>query len=134
MVRAVCVDPQRTAEIYPSIAALIEAAYAAADEFVPENIIEWMSSGHVLLWLAVDDSETPLAAVTTELWKRPSGLVCKIVACGGVGLKRWLPLLRAIEDYAAAEGCSKILIEGRPGWVRLLTDYAPVRVAIERRI
>jgi hypothetical protein len=32
-------------------------------------------------------------------------------------MKRWLPLIDGIETYARAEGCTRVRIFGRKGWL-----------------
>lgn len=38
-------------------------------------------------------------------------------------MKRWLPLIDQIEIYARAEGCRRVRIFGRKGWLRALEGF-----------
>jgi hypothetical protein len=60
--------------------------------------------------------------------------VCVIIACGGIDMPRWLPLIEGIEKYARAEGCAAVRIVGRKGWARVLPDYRVHRVVLERKL
>jgi hypothetical protein len=60
--------------------------------------------------------------------------VCVLTACGGDDMRRWLGLLGGIEDYAKAEGCSRVRIFGRKGWVRVLEHYRIRNVILEREL
>jgi hypothetical protein len=52
-----------------------------------------------------------------------------LMGAGGSEAKQWVaPLYRAICDLAAAEGCDRVLIVGRPGWRRLLVPLGARRV------
>jgi hypothetical protein len=55
-------------------------------------------------------------------------------ACGGSNSKEWLPLLAGLERYAKAEDCKAMRIFGRRGWERLLPDYKPARILLEKEL
>ncbi|VIO77386.1 hypothetical protein [Bradyrhizobium ivorense] len=88
-------------------------------------------SGRSLLWLAWD-ALTIQAAAATVLINSEVGKVCVITACGGVGMKRWLPLLDGIEAYARDEGCKRVRIYGRKGWMRVLEGYREKHVILDK--
>jgi hypothetical protein len=119
----VCVSPALTAMAYPHAAALIERAYAASDEFVPDDLPQQFADGLTLLWLEVEDQRAIRAAMTSTLLRRPSGLQCKLVACGGEMMPLWVTHIAQIEDYARGEGCVKVYVDGRRGWERVLSPH-----------
>jgi hypothetical protein len=45
-----------------------------------------------------------------------------------------LPLLAGLERYAKSENCQTMRIFGRRGWERLLPDYAPARVLLQKEL
>lgn len=49
---------------------------------------------------------------------------CWVLAVGGSGARAWRHTLREIEAGAAGLGCATVEFVGRPGWARLLPDYA----------
>jgi hypothetical protein len=104
-----------------------------ADEDVPPDLIDNLRSGHRQLWVAWDGSKV-LAAAITRINVQRSGLACQIAACGGTEGERWMHLISRIEDWARAEGCRKVVIEGRPGWERVFPAYKRVRVVLEREL
>jgi len=63
------------------------------------------------------------AAVATALVDTEAGRVCVITLCAGHDMRRWLPLLAGIEAYAKAEGCRRLRIFGRKGWLQLLDGF-----------
>lgn len=132
VVEAVCVPPDRVNEIWPHVAGMIDKAYAAGDEIMPDLSGEFRS-GAMLLWVAADGGKI-LAAATTRLLKARSGLVCKIIACGGSGLHRWKSLHAAIEKYARAEGCVDMLIIGRDGWAGVFPEYRKVSAVMRKKL
>lgn len=133
-VRLMAVDPKRVTEIWPAARPLIEKAYKDGDQEVPPNVLADLRCGKRLLWLAVDENENIIAAMLTQLFKMVSGKMCKMQECGGARMKEWKHLRRRIEDYARAEGCYKVLVEGREGWKRIMPDYDQVAVVLEKRL
>ncbi len=55
-------------------------------------------------------------------------------ACGGEDMGKWIHLLRNIEARAKVDGCHAVRIIGREGWIRMLTNYRPRRVVLEKDI
>ena len=99
----------------------------------PELILYRATTRQCDLW-AVYASDAPLpllaAAATAQ-----RGSLMTIEALGGREMKRWLrPALREFERLAKANGITEVEIEGRRAWQRLLPDYAPVRVAMRKKL
>lgn len=131
--QAYCVPRENCAEVWPGVAKMIEEAYKFADENVPPDTLDQLRSGHRQLWI-VWDGRTVLSAALTRINVQRSGLACQIAACGGTQGDRWIHLIKRIEDWAKAEGCRKMVIEGRMGWERKLLGYHRVRVVLEREL
>jgi hypothetical protein len=110
---------------------MIERAYAETDLFMPD-VVAWLKAGSGLLWIAADENNRILMALTTSLEQRPSGLSCRLVANGGSDLDQWKGLMPNIEEYARSQGCTKIVFDGRQGWARVFTDFAVKKVTLER--
>lgn len=126
-----CIPPDKVRAIWPRILPMVEAAYLAVDEFAPPDLLDWLVAGKGLLWIAVLDGSV-VAALTTSLVKKPSGLACRMVSCGGSDMDRWLDRESQIVEYARGEGCVKVTAEGRLGWSRILPGYEATRVFLEK--
>lgn len=133
-VQIIAVDPKRAGEIWPAAEPFIVSAYKDSDQDVPANILADLRSARRVLWLAVDETETIIAAMLTQLFPMASGKMCRMQECGGERMQEWKHLRRRIEDYARDEGCDRVMLEGRPGWQRMLPDYAQVGVVLEKRL
>jgi hypothetical protein len=92
-----------------------------------------IQSGDALAWIAWNGLVIKAAAVT-QLSTIHGERFCTIVACGGQRRNEWLSLLADLERYAMAEGCKAMRIFGRRGWERLLPDYKPARVILEKEL
>jgi hypothetical protein len=140
--RLVCVPPDQAAAVWPHVRALIHAAMRRGGLSSFRPVEASVLAGDALLWLAIareDGRERPdedgvriQAAAVTELHATEWRKVCVLVACGGTGMRAWLPLLEGIEAYARAAGCAAVRIMGRKGWVRLLRDYRAKRIVLEK--
>lgn len=133
-VELIAVDPARVEKIWHAARPLIENAYKDSDQNIPFNILHDLTKGRRLLWLAVDEKETIIAAMLTQLFEMASGKMCKMQECGGERMQEWKHLRARVEDYARAEGCTRVLVEGRPGWERIMPDYERVAVVLEKRL
>jgi hypothetical protein len=89
-------------------------------------------TGMQLVWLAWDGKEI-MAVATTQLVK-PRNKVCVLTACAGRDRDQWLPLFAKIEQYAKDEGCTKMRIYGRKGWIRVLDGYYVEHVILEKAL
>jgi hypothetical protein len=129
----VCVDPARVHEIWPHVAPLVARAMRRGGMGAFPDVERGVREGRALLWLAWDGKDI-LAAAVTQLDLVDGVKLCTIVACGGQGFARFGPLIRGLERYAEAEGCTRMRICGRKGWARLLPDYRIQRVIIEKEL
>lgn len=130
--KLLCVDPLGVRHAWPHVKALIDRAYAEVDSEIPADLFNRLCDGRALLWMVYDDA-TIVYAFVTELYVRRSGTkVCRLVAGAGARMDEWLHLQSEVEAYARAEGCAKIVAEGRAGWQRALTGYKEIRRVIEK--
>lgn len=126
-----CVGPDELDAAWQIARPFIESGYSALDEFMPEDMLEWLRAGKGLLWLAVEGGRVH-AALTTSLEKRPSGLSLRMVSSGGDNLPLMLECEKVLVEYARREGCVKITAEGRNGWARTLPGFRRTRVHLEK--
>lgn len=131
----VCVEPGLTTRFWPMVRDMIDRSYAASDCETPPDLLAELMAGRKLLWIAIDTKDTIVAAMITAMWSmRGGGRMLKMHECGGERLEEWKHLRAEIEQYAKAEGCDRVMIEGRPGWSRLMPDYKLTAVILEKRI
>ncbi|MGY4159038.1 hypothetical protein ACVINW_004880 [Bradyrhizobium sp. USDA 4461] len=129
----VCVPPWHVRTIWPHAIPLLRPACRRTTLNAFVDIETDILTGRGLLWLAWD-GKAIAAAATTVLINSDIGKVCVITACGGTGMMRWLPLLEGIEAYAREEGCVRVRIYGRKGWLRVLDGYREKHVIMDKEI
>ena len=129
----VCVDPGCVRAIWPHVTPLLKAACRRTRLNPFEDIEADVLSGRSLLWLAWSGCAVEAAAATV-LINSEIGKVCIITVCGGAGMRRWLPLLDQIEAYAKREGCVRVRIYGRRGWLRVLDGYAQKHIIMDKEL
>lgn len=129
----ICVDPQQVQEIWPHAAPLLKAACRRTRLNAFEDIEADILSSRSLLWLAWNGRAVEAAAATV-LINSEAGKVCIITVCGGTNMNRWLPLLGQIEAYARREGCVRVRIYGRRGWLRVLSGYHATHLIMDKPI
>ena len=128
------VIPDKVHSVWADVVALIDAAYAQADERIPSDILDQIAQRKMILWVGVGERGQIIVAATTVLFQARSGLVCRIVGCGGTEPNKWKDSVRHLETYAKAEGCCKMQIDGRLGWTRVLEGYEVARHILEKVI
>ena len=98
-----------------------------------EDIEADILAGRSLLWVAWNGRAIESAAATI-LINSEAGKVCIITVCGGSDMKRWLPLIGQIESYARREGCARVRIYGRKGWLRVLDGYEQEHIIMDKEL
>lgn len=132
-VKAVCVDPARVSEVWPSVAPWIRTAIERGRLASFDVIERDVRDGRSFLWLVWDGNEV-MAAAVTELSLDGEDKICTIVACGGHDMERWGFLIGELEQFAMKEGCKAMRIYGRQGWKRLLPEYRTQSVVLEKEL
>jgi hypothetical protein len=133
----VCVEPGRVHEIWPIVAPLLRRATARTGLSAFADIERDVLAGGALLWLALSGERSALAidaAASTCLQHTDAGKVCVVTACAGNNMSRWLPLMPGIENYARDEGCKRVRIFGRKGWLRVLEGYRPKHIILDKEL
>jgi hypothetical protein len=135
----ICIDPARVADFWPHVAPLIRAAMVRGRITDFTEVARAVFAGDALVWIAWDnDAGAIRAAAVTQLSAVDGTRFCTVVACGAPGSSGdrsdWLPLLAGLERYARQENCKAIRIFGRRGWERVLPDYKPARVLLEKEL
>ena len=129
----VCVDPKRVSEVWPHVSHLLNGACRRTKLNAFEDIEADILAGRSLLWLAWNGRAIESAGATI-LINSEFGKVCIITVCGGSDMKRWLSLIGDIESYARREGCARVRIYGRKGWLRVLEGYAHKYVVMDKEL
>ena len=86
--------------------------------------------GAAALILIGETGRGPVAAGVAQVRQHPDGRrAAWVLAVGGAEARAWRHTLRVIEDGARRLGCATAEFIGRPGWARLLPDYAASAIA-----
>ena len=111
--------------------ALIQRSLKYENTHSIENVLHDLRSGKAQLWVAGDGNTVEGIAVTC-ITEYPQTTTCLIWLCAGNGREKYTPLISNIEQWAKAQGCASISLEGRPGWERVLTDYDKTKIVLEK--
>ena len=129
----VCVDPARVAEFWPHVSPLLKAACHRTKLNAFEDIEADILCGRSLLWMAWN-GRTVESAAATILINSDLGKVCVITLCAGKEMQRWVNLIERIGSYARDEGCSRVRIFGRKGWLRVLDGYEEKHIIMDKEL
>jgi len=118
------------ADQWSAVAPLLLPAIQWSGDYRPDEVEAELQGGRAQLWIATDG--TPRVAVVTRLRPTEAGTVCEIWLAGGRDRHAWLHFIDIIERAARERGCTKIEIVGRRGWARVLRDYRPTAVVLQK--
>ncbi len=106
----------------------LRRALSYADgEFTLEDVRKLMEEGRFQLWMGWDlGRRQAVGAGVTEIFDYPRRRVCFLVLWASEAPRAtWLPCLKTVEQWAAAQGCIAMRLLGRKGWARVLNGYRP---------
>lgn len=113
---------------------LLLLSYRRSDQDIPDTLRLDLRRGTRQLWMITTGDVTIIAAGVTSIVALRSGFALKIEHLGGGSMRRWLPLLKELEAFARSQSCTKLMWEGRKGWVRLFPDYRVHKVTMIKRL
>ena len=129
----VCIEPAHIREVWPHVRPLLEKASRRTGLNAFADFEADILAGRSLVWIAWNGNTIEAAAATILINSDP-GKVCVITLCAGRQMSRWLSLIDRIEDYAREEGCTRIRIFGRKGWLRVLEGFAASHVVMDKAL
>lgn len=119
-------------QVWPEASKLLEPALINGDTL--DKVLKRLILRQAQLWIAATEDELQAACVT-EIYKRDNRAVCGIWLAGGKGVNNWLHFLPTIEEWAASQKCTAVVIsETRPGWRRLLDGYRTERITLVKEL
>ena len=118
------IGSDEVADVWHQVAGVIDMALDySIGEYPLDYIYRCVSEGTMQLWVGHEDNEIRYVVVT-QITTRPSGLkTCTIVATAGEGMKDWIDNIEQLDAWCVSQGVDEILIYGRPGWKRVLSQY-----------
>jgi hypothetical protein len=133
LLELVCVDPARVLEIWPHVRPHLERACRATCLNAFADFEADILAGCGLVWVAWNGSAI-VAEAATALTNSDCGKVCVITLCAGHEMQRWLKLIERIEAYAKDEGCVRVRIFGRKGWLRVLDGFEAKHMVMDKQL
>ncbi len=120
----------------------VEGLWPVAEPFIiagceqgeadPEKLKQQAMDGDADLWIAWSDRCE--AAAVTKMMDAPKGQVCLIDAFGAENLNAVRPLLPQWAEWAKSQGCVALRIYGRMGWQRVMKDFKPMWIAMDKTL
>ena len=87
--------------------------------YEPIDLLLMTLTGRAWIWVCESDGRID-AAICAEVKQYPRKRVLDVLFGGGSNMKNWIkPLIEAVDQHAAACGCSLVASVCRKGWVRV---------------
>lgn len=104
---------------WPAIFAVLEPGMRHAD-YTASDLVNDLVDNLAQLWVLRKGGD-PIAAAVSELVPTPTGLVVHGRLCAGERMGEWVDdLIACIRAHAERVGATRIEIDGRSGWKRVL--------------
>jgi len=122
------VTPGGASAIWPRVEDFVKRGCDKSDgELNPFTLKHLVTNGRFGLWVAEDDSRVRMVAVVKmERWR--DGVVARIVTIAGDDMKNFLPMWGDFKQMLKKRGASRVLLEGRMGWLRVCPDLKLTRI------
>jgi hypothetical protein len=102
-----------------------------------QTVAEWRedcAAGRKQLWFVWADERCDGAGVT-YLTETPEGKTCVIDGFAARdGYKAWKASMPTLEAWAFTQGCQRVRVYGRVGWMKALKDYALKGVILDKEL
>ena len=124
-------------KVWPLAKELVHKACVRAGSFVnEEHIKKYCKEGTMQLWLVVTESNDVLCVCVTEIRKYPNYSICDTRIVTGKRYKDWFHYVDRIADWAKGQGCKKMEIFARPGYVPLFKQrgYLATHIQVEKEL
>lgn len=124
-------------KVWPLAKELVHKACVRAGGFVSEHHIkEFCKQGTMQLWLVVTESNEVLCVCITEIREYPNYKVCDTKIVTGKDYKKWFHYVDEIAKWASEQGCKKMEIFARPGYVPMFKErgYKATHVQVEKQL
>ena len=127
-----CIWPEDIETKWPALEPLLRRGYARCGVAMePEYVKGEAWAGRRLLW-AIYEREKPLPLLGAAA-TRIAGRTCIIDAMAGRSWMAWgHSVLAEFERLAKSKGMRAVQFDGRFGWERVLPDYKPIRITLEK--
>lgn len=123
-VKAYHVPVEDLGGFWPQASEFIDLALAkAAGEYTIKDVYEFIKRDWLALWVAYDtEAMEVVGALTIQIQIYPQKRVAMLVHLGAKDFSQIKGLFPRIERYCRENGCTSIMLWGRPGWSKVLSE------------
>lgn len=129
--RAFCLRAEQVDDAWSELAAFFERFEKQGHDLSADDVRAKARTSAAQVW-GLQDEQKVHGILATEIVPTAHGRVCVITAAHGSAPesdKR--ELMESIRRFAKENGCTKIRIHGRPGWLRWDRRFEPVGIIAE---
>lgn len=122
--KATLIRSEDAIHIWDKVAPMLsEVTKHSEGELDVDDFFDYISSGHMDLWIAIEDSKIIMSMVT-QVVKYPQKQILRVIAISGERFKETHDnFIDMVESFAIRIGCSALELWGRKGWKKLLPDW-----------
>ena len=129
--RAFCLRPEQVEEAWSELASFFERFEKDGHDLSAKDVKAKALESGTQVW-GLQDEERVHGILATEIVPTAHGRVCVITAAHGSAPEEdKRQLMESVRRFAKENGCTKIRIHGRPGWLRWDRRFEPVGIIAE---
>lgn len=97
-----------------------------------EDIYASLSKAKMQLWTSFEGTQLKSICIT-QILIHPKHKSLEIILHAGDN-KHGHQFLKPIEEWAKSQGCDKVFLKGRKGWIKRMPDYRLESVTLEKEL
>jgi hypothetical protein len=125
--------PEQIEELWPRFGHHIERLERETGLVLASEVRDGLIASHKQLF-GWQEGERILGIAVTEIRQTPKGPCCWVIGAAGTESRKGQidAIIASIEAWAKGIGCSRVMLEGRRGWLRRLNNYRQVGIVLEK--
>lgn len=125
-------SPDETIRLWPKFRHHLERLEHESGLVLASEIRAHLASGTMQIWGF--EEGVILGVAVTEILQTPKGPCCWIYGAAGTESRKGQidAIMSSIETWARSTGCTRVMLQGRRGWLRKLDGYQQTGVILEK--
>jgi len=122
--KAHLLSPEDVGCVWDDVAPMLSAVTERSEgEFEANDYLQYLSSGVMQLWIAIEDKEIIMSMIT-QIITYPQKKVLRVIALAGENFKEVHEQFNdMLESFAINLGCTSLELWGRKGWKKMLPEW-----------
>jgi len=124
--KTILLTPDEAVEHWPTLSPLLQSSIDhGQEETTLTGYLRKVLNYQAQLWVFLDDNNQLKGCGLTQFLEYSTHRTLHIIACAGVDWLEWADSYYIVENFARDNGCKRVEMWGRDGWLRRLPKVIP---------